>query len=312
MTLSSLFAPPTPSVAVQIAPRLVSAILVARHGGSPVIAGHATEALPEGAVTPSLGGELIADRSAVGKAVSRVLGALGGHVRRVALVVPDTIAKVSLVKLDTVPARMQDLDQLIRWHVRKSAPFPIEEAQVTYSAAAAAEGGGREYVVALARREAVRQFEAACEMAGAHAGLVDLATFSLVNAVLAAEGALAGDSLLVHVTPDYGSIVILRGSDVIFFRSRAEGSDDSLPDLVHQTSMYYEDRLSGRGFSRVMVAGGGGEAVRRQIDARLGVRTEAVDPQRIARFSDRISPDASLLNMVAPMIGALAAASARA
>jgi Tfp pilus assembly PilM family ATPase len=322
MTRPSLFTTPAPSVAVQIAPRLVSAIAIARHGGTSVISAHAMEALPAGAVAPALNGQNIADRRVVSEALSRILGRLGGRPRRIALVVPDSIAKVSLVRLDSVPPRAHDLDQLIRWHVRKSAPFPVDEAQVTYSRGAASPEGGQEFVVALARRQVVEEFEAVCTEAGAHAGIVDLATFSLVNAVLGAEGSLAGDWLLVHITPDYGSIVILRGQDLIFFRNRAEGSEESLPDLVHQTAMYYEDRLGGTGFARVVVTGSGGEgwnlaptpttfdAIRGQIDTRLGVRTETVDPQRIARFSDRIAADPSLLNMVAPLVGALAGAGA--
>jgi Tfp pilus assembly PilM family ATPase len=321
MRLPFFLATPAPTVAVQIAPRLVSAVSLARQGGATVIAAHAVEPLPEGAVTASLGGPAITDRRAVGQVVGRVLGALGGRVRRVALVVPDTVAKVSLVRLDSVPARAQDLDRLIRWHVRKSAPFPVEEAQVTYSPGAAGPDGGREFVVALARREVIEQFEGACAEAGAHAGLVDLATFSLVNAVLSYAHAVTGDWLLVHITPDYGSIAILRGRDLIFFRSRGEGGDESLPDLVHQTAMYYEDRLGGSGFSRVMVVGGGGDgtagpdaaafdAIRRQIDSRLRVRTETVDPQRFTRFSERIAADPSLINVVAPLVGALAGAGA--
>jgi Tfp pilus assembly PilM family ATPase len=319
MTLSSLFGTPPPSVAVQIAPRFVAGIAVHRHGGAALIAAHALEPLPAGLVTPALNAQNIADHQAVGSAVGRVLARLGGRPRRVALVVPDSLAKVSLVRLDTVPPRAQDLDQLIRWHVRKTAPFSVDDAQVTYSPGTVTPEGGREFVVALARRDIVGEFESACAAAGAHAGLVDLATFSLVNAVLASAREVSGDWLLVHVTPEYGSIVILRGADLIFFRNRAEGGEESLPDLVHQTAMYYEDRLGGAGFSRILVAGGsadgwpaGLEAVRKQVDARLGVRTETVDSQRVARFSDRIAADASLMNMVAPLVGVLARAGAEA
>jgi Tfp pilus assembly PilM family ATPase len=321
MRLPAFLATPAPTVAVQIAPRFVSAVSVARRGATAVVESHAVESLPAGAVTASLAGPAITDRRGVGRIVGRVLGALGTRTRRVALVVPDSVAKVSLVKLDAVPARQQDLDQLIRWHVRKSAPFPIEDAQVTYSAGAQGTDGGREFVVAIARRAVIEQFEGACSEAGVHAGLVDLATFSLVNAVLAYTGSVAGDWLMVHVTPDYGSIAILRGSDLIFFRSRAEGSDESLPDLVHQTAMYYEDRLGGTGFTRVVMADGGGDglaspgtatfdAIRRQIDARLGVRTEGIDPARVVRFSERIAADPALINVVAPLVGALAGAAA--
>jgi len=48
------------------------------------------------------------------------------------------------------------------------------------------------------------------------------------------------------------------------------------------------------------------DAVRAQLDARLGVRTGTVDPQRIAHFSDRIAADPSLLTIVAPLVGILA------
>jgi Tfp pilus assembly PilM family ATPase len=323
MTLSSLFRTAAPSVALQVTSRFVSGIALGRHGGAPVVTAHAVEPLPADAVAPALTSQNIADRPAVREAVSRVIGQLGGRPRRIVLVLPDSVAKVSLVRLDSVPARAQDLDQLIRWHVRKSAPFPIEDAQVTFSPGAATPEGGREFVVALARREVVREYEGVCAESGVHAGIVDIATFSLVNAVLAIAGTLSGDGLLVHVTPDFGSIVILRGQDLIFFRSRAEGSDESLPDLVHQTAMYYEDRLAGTGFARVLVAGFAAEgrtlsattpaafdAVRREIEARLGVRAETVDPQRFARFSDRIAADAALANMVAPLMGALAGAGA--
>lgn len=309
----SLLATPAPPVAVEIAPRFVSAIATATQGGDPVITAHAIEPLPPGAVTPALNSPNVQDAGAVAGAVQRVFGRLGTRPRRIALVLPDSLAKVSLVRLEKVPARAEDLDQLIRFHVRKSAPFHVEEAQVTYSAGAVASDGAREFVVAVARTDLVREYEAACEAAGAHPGLVDLATFGLVNAVLASEQRLAGDWLLVHVTAEYGTIVILRGEDVIFYRNRAEDSDQSLADLVHQTAMYYEDRLGGTaGFKRVMLAGTGPiagrglEQVRRDIEGRLGVRTESVAADRIARFTDRIAPDPAALNTVAPLVGLLA------
>jgi Tfp pilus assembly PilM family ATPase len=310
---SSLFATPAPPAAVEIAPRFVSAIATGSQGGTPVITAHAVEPLPAGAVTPALNGPNVQNAAAVADAVRRAFERLGARPRRVALVVPDSVAKVSLVRLEKVPARAEDLDQLIRFHVRKAAPFHVEDAQVSYSPGAASADGTREFVVAVARTDLIREYEAACEAAGAHAGLVDLATFGLVNAVLATEQRLAGDWLLVHLTAEYGTIVILRGDDVIFYRNRAEGSDETLADLVHQTAMYYEDRLGGTaGFKRVMLAGTGPlegrglESVRRDIEGRLGVRTESVAADRIARFTDRIAADPAIANTVAPLVGMLA------
>ena len=116
-----------------------------------------------------------------------------------ALVLPDTTAKVSLIRFEKVPAKAQDLDQLIRWQVRKAAPFRVEDAQVSWVPGIAIDGGGREFVVSMARRDVIQSFERACEAAGVHAGLIDIASFSLINAQLAATRPAAGDWLLVHI-----------------------------------------------------------------------------------------------------------------
>ncbi|MBE3134735.1 MAG: pilus assembly protein PilM, partial [Acidobacteria bacterium] len=277
-------ATPAPSVAVEIAPRRVAAISLAFHGGVPVIGSHASEPLPAGAVVPALNAANIPDRATVAQALGRLFGRLGLRPRRIALVIPDSVAKVSILRFDNVPASPRDLDQLIHWHVRKAAPFRIEDAQVTYARGAAAEGGARDFIVAVARRDVVQEYEQACLDAGATAGLVDLATFDLINAVLASERPPAGDWLLVNVTPEYSTMGILRGADLIFFRNRVEEGDGNLADLVHQTAMYYEDRLSGRAFDRVVLSGavgsagvGGGapaasaDQIRQSLETRLGV-----------------------------------------
>ena len=51
----------------------------------------------------------------------------------------------------------------------------------------------REFVVLMARKDIVREYETACEAAGAQAGIVDLATFNVINAVLAGSQAPTGD-----------------------------------------------------------------------------------------------------------------------
>ena len=196
---------------------------------------------------------------------------------------PTWSTRVSLVRFDQVPASRDDLDQLIRWQVKKSAPFPIEEASLTWTPGSQSIDGGHEFVVALARRDVIREYEAACESAGLHAGLVDLSTFSVVNCFLAGGRVPTGDWLVVHVRSDYTSIAIMRGGDVIFFRNKGEGEGDALADLVHQTTMYYQDRLSGQGFTRVLVGGTGRpggdlEMARRGLEERLGVPVETDRP----------------------------------
>ena len=310
--LASLRESAAPAVAVEIAAGRVSAASLEWRGGQAVVAAHASEALPAGALVPSLTAANAIDRAAVTGALARVLENVG-RPRRIGLILPDVVAKVSIVRFEQVPARQVDLDQLVRWQVRKSAPFAIEEAQVSYVPGFCAEDG-HEFIVTVAKREVVREYEQLCAEAGAHAGLVDLATLNVINAVLAGRGAPDGDWLLVNIAADYTSIALLRGASLIFFRNRATDTDGTLADLVHQSAMYYEDRLKGAGFARVLLSGAaaagaqqaaGIDELRRSLEDRLKTPVETVDPRAAAALTDRIIAAPALLDAMAPLVGLL-------
>ncbi len=300
-----------PSVAVEVAADRVSAASIETRAGGPVIGVHATEPLPAGALVPSLTSANVLNRALVMSALQRVLER-AGNPRRVGLVVPDPVARVSLVRFEQVPARAADLDQLIRWQVRKTAPFPIEDGQISYEAGFKA-ADGQEFVVSLARRSVVEEYEGLCAEAGAHAGIVDLSTFNVINAALASMPPVEQDWLLVNVAADYASIAIMRGSHLIFFRNRATDSEGTLADVVHQAAMYYEDRLQGAGFARAFLTGSGAgprqaaeaDDLRRTLQDRLQRPLEPVDTSRAAGLTDRITVSPALLDTLAPLVGLL-------
>lgn len=326
MSRFSLLAAAGPHVAVEIVPGQIGAILIDDRRDTPVVAAHAVESLPPGAVVAALNAPNVLDRPLVVETLRRAFARLGTRPRSVGVVIADSVAKVSLLRFDKVPQRSQDLDELVRYQMRKAAPFRIEDACVTYTPGASIEGGGREFVVALARRDIVQEYESVCATLGAQAGLVDLATFNVLNAVLAGPGVPSGDWLLVHLTSDYSTIAIMRERSLIFFRNRSAEGEGTLADLVHQTAMYYEDRLNGGGFERIILAGaaavssahaerevgagggqapwwlGGAEQVRRSLEQRLGTRVESIDPGQAAPFIGRV-PSPAALDVLAPVIG---------
>jgi type IV pilus assembly protein PilM len=298
---------------VEVSSRRVSAITIAPQASGMAISGHASEPLPPGAVEPGLNNVNVHDAGALSAAIRAVLDRLSPRPKRIALVLPDTVAKVSLIRFETVAAKAEDLDQLIRWQVRKSAPFRIEDGQVAWAPGVALPGGGREFIVTLARADVIASYERACDAAGAHAGVVDLASFNLMNAVLATSPVQESvpDWLLVHIGPDYATLAVVRGADLVFFRNRAAAGPAELADLVHQTAMYHEDRLGGGGFSRVIMAGaalrGAEQAdwVRRSVEERLGSKVEAIDFRATVPLHDRISVPPELLDALAPALGVL-------
>ena len=310
--LASLREGAAPAVAVEIASGRVSAASLEWRGGRPVVAAHASEPLPYGALVPSLTAANAHDRPAVLSALSRLLDTMG-RPRRIGLILSDVVGKVSLVRFEQVPSKAQELEQLVRWQVRKSAPFAIDDAQISYVPGIRAEDG-QEFIVTLAKREVIREYEELCADAGAHAGLIDLATLNVINAVLAGAGAPSGDWLLVNIAADYTSIALLRGPSLIFFRNRATDTDGTLADLVHQSAMYYEDRLKGAGLSRVILSGaaaagapqsGDIDQLRRSLEDRLKTAVEMVDPRTAAALTDRITAAPSLLDALTPLVGLL-------
>jgi Tfp pilus assembly PilM family ATPase len=301
-----------PAAALELAAHQVSGVRLELRGREAVIAAHAAESLPDGALVPSLTARNIENRAAVATAIGRVLDQIG-RPSRVGLVVPDAVAKVSFVRFEQVPARVLDLEKLIRWQMRKAAPFPVEEAQVSYVNGPRITEG-QEFIVSLARRETIVEYEEVVEAAGTRPGVVDLSTFNVINAVLAGSSVPAGDWLLVNVASHYASIAIMRGAQMIFFRSRSADADETLTDLVHQTAMYYEDRLQGTGFSRVLLAGAAFVStvqaadvnwIRSGLEERLGLEVEPVDVRSTVALTDRISAGPQLLDTLSPLVGML-------
>lgn len=303
----SWLASSSPDAAIEIAAETVAVAAIGGRGSDPNVQSYAFEGLPAGAVVPSLSPHNVTDRAAVVSALRAALDRANLRPRRVALVIPDTAARVSLVRFDRIPERREDLDQLVRWQLRKAAPFPMEDAAISYSPGLQAADGGGEFVVVMARRSIVREYESVCEELGLHAGLVDLSTLSVLH-LFVSSSPPEGDWLVVHVRPDYLSVAITRGDNLIFFRNRPEGDGDSLMEVVHQTAMYYQDRLAGKGFARVLLGGTGAtalEVARHNMEHRLGLAVEKIDTARIAPLTDRISAPADLVGRLAPVVGIL-------
>jgi Tfp pilus assembly PilM family ATPase len=299
-----------PSVAIEIASGRVTVAEVGRGGGGTAVTGYATETLAHEAVVPALTGVNIPAPDVVAAALRQALGRAGiRSVGRAALVVPDSVARVSLLHFEQLPGKASDLEQVIRWQLKKATPFPIDDAQVTsFQAHVAANGPTLAAVVA--RRDVIAQYEAVTNALGIHAGVVDLASFNVMNAVMSAGASSPGDWLVVTLAAEATTLAIMRGHDLMFYRHRAAVDEEPLSALVHQTAMYHEDRLGGTKFARVWLCGSsfmadGAEAARREIALRLGVPAETVDIRPAAGLTDRVSTPLDVLDALAAPVGVL-------
>jgi hypothetical protein len=126
-----------------------------------------------------------------------------------------------------------------------------------------------------------------------HAGAGGLSTFSVVNCYLAGGRVPTGDWLVVQVAVRLHIDCHHARRRRHLLPQQGEGEGDALADLVHQTTMYYQDRLSGQGFTRVLVGGTGRPGGDLEM-ARRGLEERSPCPsRRSTRHAWPCSPIAS-------------------
>jgi len=251
--LSALLSTPRPQAAISIAGDSITAVELSVVKGQSSLSVQQIKSLDTGAVVPSMMSPNIADSKAVTTALNEVLASYKRRPTRVSLVLPDTVAKVSLLSLETIPDRETDLAELIKLKVQKSAPFSLNEAQLSYELCGVDTTKQSQFLVAAVKQSVLREYEDICTDVGLQVGCVDLASFNLINTSLCSTSEKKSeDWLLVHVAHRYSTLAIVRGSQLIFYRNQASEPGKSLDDFIYQTAMYYEDRLGGDGVKQIV------------------------------------------------------------
>jgi Tfp pilus assembly PilM family ATPase len=299
-----------PSVAIELAAGRVTVAEFSGSAASPAISAFASEPIARDALIPSLMATNITQPQVVSAALRVALDRAGlRSARRAALILPDSVARVSMLRFEEVPRNAVDLEQLIRLQLKKGTPFPIEDAKLSI-VPAHKDGQATMMAVSLARKEVIAEYEALAASAGIHTGVVDLASFNVMNALIASGSVPSADWLLVCLTAEATTLAILRGDALMFYRHRGNVDDEPLGALVHQTAMYHEDRLGGSRFARIWLCGGaysaGGAArVSAEISAKLDVPVEAVDFRKSATLRSQIDVTPDVLDALAASVGVL-------
>ena len=275
--------PPVDAV-IEVAQDYVTAIAGAMKNGGLTVHSCVSERLPVDLINPSINEKSFRDRNAVSQIFERVCKGLPFKPKRVGLVVPDGIAKVSLLRFEQTPRRHSDLEKLIRWQMKRVVPFPIEEARLTYTPGRNIGIDGQEFLVVAAKHEIVDQYESLCAAIEAYAGLVNLATLSLLNFYLIPGQQTSGDWILVNTQVGSTSIAVVRDDKVIFYRNNVDNEVLTITNLVHQTVMYYQDHLSGQGFCKGLIRGTPkvAQSIQESLKALINCPVELIEPEGVS------------------------------
>jgi type IV pilus assembly protein PilM len=192
----------------------------------------------------------------------------------VALILPDFCTRMAVVDFDSFPSDPKEQVSLVRFRVKRSVPFDVDSAAISYWAQPAA-GKKMDVVVVMAPLEIVSRYEAPFRVAGLTPGLVTTSSMAALD--LAPEGGL---SVLAKLTGRVLSVIVRDKSAVKLVRCLELPSNelDDIAAVLLPTFVYIEDNLGGRA-ERLLLCGFGAQAdeAQRRFPEELSV---AVEPLR--------------------------------
>jgi len=256
--------PTYPPVALDLEQRVISLVRCRRRRGrKPLLEAHVQRELEVPVLPDSIFQPAARKSPDLVDRLRELFEASGTRPGRLSLVLPDNLAKISLLHLPERPPSRRELDELIRAKMRRAVPFRLDDVAISYQLTPGA-GSAVGVLVVLVHRSLVERLESTFEAVGARAGLIDLATPNLLNLArtridqLSADG---GDVALLNCAERYFSLVIARDGQVIFYRCKtfaaaADGSpgpNGSLSREVAHSFAYYREKLAGEGIGSVLV-----------------------------------------------------------
>jgi type IV pilus assembly protein PilM len=234
-----LHAMPHPPLVVEIAGEHVAAARWGKRLGQ--LDDVVVESLPLGAVMPSTVETNITQPEVVRSALRRVFTRIPDRGAPIALLVPDLVVRVFILPFDNLPRNAEEALPLLRWRLKKSVPFDVDETVVSWNRQDGRDGN-LEVVIAVARQPIVREYEQIVESLGAHAGVVlgsTLATLPLLEE--------HGSTLLVRLCGRMLTTVVTNGPNLCVYRSSEMPAEakllepQAMLDEVFPAVAYYQD-----------------------------------------------------------------------
>ena len=172
--------------------------------------------------------------------------------RRMALILPDYCARVAVLDFDSFPSKGEEQEQLIRFRMKKSVPFDMDSAIVSYCAQPK-KGPKIEVVVAVIAMEILARYEAPFRQLLFQPGSVTTSGLAALNMVSA-----DGVTLVAKLSGQTLTVLVLDGSTLKLVRciQMEEGGEDEIESFLHPTFAYIEDELHSKP-SRLLTCGFG-------------------------------------------------------
>ena len=228
---------PKPKLACEIASDRVLAGRLPDSGEG--LEASASHELAPGSVIPDLVENNLRRRDAVRAGIEATLGDMAGRSRDVITILPDAAVRVMLVDFDTLPSDREEALGVVRFRLKKSLPFDVDKAKVSYHAQKV--NNEMRVVAAVAMASVVEDYETAFVEAGFNPGIVLPSTLAALGAADAKR-----PTLVIKVDAHTTSIAILNEDQLQLFRTLenvrgAAITGEQLAEEVYPSVVFFQD-----------------------------------------------------------------------
>jgi type IV pilus assembly protein PilM len=208
--------------------------------------------LSSGSLAPDLMESNLLDRRKVLDAIQDTLGKVGGRSRDLIAVLPDAAVRAVLLEFDSLPSDHEDAEGVVRFRLKKSLPFDVDKARVSFHAQSSATGV--RVIAAVALLTVIEEYETLFRDAGYNPGIV-------LPSMLAALGAADADrpTMIVKVDGRTASLAILEKNQLLLFRTieNPHGtaiSGEQLAEEIYPSVVFFQDTYQ-LNLEQIFVAG---------------------------------------------------------
>lgn len=312
-----LVEPEVPGLGLDLRAGSLSLARVADKRGGPELDLCISSPLPEGCLRFDASEPNVLDADLFKQTLRSVLERAGAadH-KRIALTLPDYLARVSVMELADAPRTTAETLEMLRFRLGKSIPFDAEAARIAFERVP---GAKSTFVTGVMHDAVVSQYEELLGELDLHVGLVlpeSLSLLQIAESVARKYLAPGADFFLVNVESDYFTVSLVRDRDkpalvrTLGRRAQEEAAavfDES--DLIQEiipTAMYYREKLQGTTLQRVYYRSVRGDLPRihELLEEQFEVPSEPLSLTAAIPKAASLQLDDALANVVGPAAGA--------
>ena len=287
--------------------------------------------LPDGMIKPSPTEENVTDPSAMTSCIRALTGqalmhadrgaALSAPLRRIAVLLPDTAVRTTILHLEKLPVRREERDALIRWRLGQEQLFPLSDAKVLSKVFHDRSRSKGPVVLTVAVQESVlKQYESLCESVGLipqAVGSTSLQIFDLWRKASSGSHWRTRECLWVNVSDRALTTIICQQGRLLSYRCKlldAEAADPlTKTDMLHKLlaeccaslEICQQQHPSAVVNEAVICADGDLSRFRKLIEAELGLSVEQLGWESIEAFGRVATETHRGMTSLAAMAGVL-------